>query len=284
MSTRRKTTQRAGTEQTQRSQAAGASTGTSAPPPNRLIQSVDRALTLFKAIATDGPITRPELARSVGLNEGTAYRLLATLEHHELIDRDPRTGQYTVDYSVAHLVANVSHAGLARRARPILERLSEQARETAVLSVPRGLDTLPIDQAIAPQVVGVQWIGRRIPAHCAGTGKLLLAALPPAELDEYLSHPLEPRTERTITDPDELRRQIEHARRTGIAISTGEYEIGLNSISTAARDNHHQPIAFLTITGPNYRLPRERLKELTPLLQDAATALTKLLGTSPKSG
>jgi DNA-binding IclR family transcriptional regulator len=242
-----------------------------------LIQSVDRALTLLELVATHGPVTRTELAAAAGLNDGTAWKLLATLEHHELIDRDTRTGQYTVDLGVAQLASRVSYVGLARRARPLLERLNRDAAETAVLSVPRGLDTVPIDQATAPQVVGVQWIGRRIPAHCAGTGKLLLAALPPNELDEYLSHQLEAKTAKTITDPAELRRQIEQVRRTGVATSTGEYEIGLNSISSAAHDNRQRPIAFLTITGPNYRLPRERLRELAPLLQRAGTELTDLL-------
>jgi DNA-binding IclR family transcriptional regulator len=243
----------------------------------RRIQSVDRALTLLKIVAANGPITRRELAAAAGLNDGTAWKLLATLEHHELIDRDPRTGQYTVDLGVAQLASRVSYVGLARRARPVLERLSENAAETAVLSVPRGLDTVPIDQATAPQVVGVRWIGRRIPAHCAGTGKLLLASLPTSELEECLSHPLEAITERTITEPVELRRQIEQVRRNGVAISTGEYEIGLNSVSAAARDARNRPIAFFTITGPNYRLPRERLKELSPLVLAAAKQLTALV-------
>jgi DNA-binding IclR family transcriptional regulator len=242
-----------------------------------LIQSVDRALTLLKLVAADGPVTRGELAAAAGLNDGTAWKLLATLEHHELIDRDPRTGQYSLDLGVAQLASRVSYVGLARRARPILERLNREAEETAVLSVPRGLDTVPIDQATAAQVVGVQWIGRRIPAHCAGTGKLLLAALPGRELDQYLSRPLEALTVKTIVNPDELRRQVEQVRRTGVAFSTGEYEIGLNSVSAAARDAGKRPIAFVTVTGPNYRLPRDRLRELAPIVLRSANELGAIM-------
>jgi DNA-binding IclR family transcriptional regulator len=164
-----------------------------------------------------------------------------------------------------------------RRARPILEHLSARADETTVLSVARGMDTVPVDQVTVPHVVSVQWIGRKIPAHAAGTGKLLLASLSRDELDAFLAEPLEALSERTITDANELRRQVEQVRRTGVAASIGEYEVGLNSVSSAARDRHGRPIAFVTVTGPNYRLPRERLRELAPLVLAAAQQVTAAL-------
>jgi DNA-binding IclR family transcriptional regulator len=131
-----------------------------------------------------------------------------------------------------------------------------------------------------PHVVAVQWIGRDIPLHTSSAGKLLLAALPPEELDLYLAAPLEARTEQTIVDPDQLRNELQLVRQRGIGTTFGEYEIGLNGFSAATRDAAGYPIAFISITGPDYRLAADRLNELTPLLLAATADTTAALATT----
>jgi DNA-binding IclR family transcriptional regulator len=244
---------------------------TQTPP----IQSVDRALSLLEAIATDpDAATAAELARRCGLKRSTAWRLLTTLEQHELIEIDPRSGSYSIGIGVAKLAAHVQHAGFIRRARPVLEQLSREADEAAILSIVRGLQILVIDQVSIPRVVFANWVGLEIELPSSSTGKLLLASLDDAELDAYLARPLlRPRTSTSITEPARLRRELEEARRTGVAGVIGEYETGLNSFSAAARDAGGRPFAFVTVAGPDYRLPDSRLEALTPLLLEAADAL-----------
>jgi DNA-binding IclR family transcriptional regulator len=244
----------------------------------RLIQSVDRALTLLAEVAERRePSSGPDLARAAGVNRSTAWRLLATLEHHQLIDRDPRTGHYTIGHGVARLARHVDDVGLIRRARPVLERLSRDSSESTALSIARRARLAVIDQVTVQNVVAVQWIGREIPLHTSSAGKLLLAALPPAELDLYLSAPLEACTARTIVDADRLREELELVRERGIGTTFGEYEIGLNGFSAAVRDASGHPTAFISVTGPDYRLGADRLQELEPLLLEAVADVAAAL-------
>jgi DNA-binding IclR family transcriptional regulator len=249
---------------------AGAQPRTQTPP----IQSVDRALSLLEAIAADsGASTAAELARRCGLKRGTAWRLLTTLEQHDLIEMDPRSGAYGISIGVAKLATHVQYAGLIRRARPILEALSRESDESTILSIARSMQIVVIDQVSIPRVVFPNWVGLEIELPTSSTGKLLLASLDDDELDLYLSRPLQPRTKTSLTDPAELRRQIERTRQTGVAGTLGEYETGLNSFSAAARDASGRPFAFVTVAGPDHRLPAERLTQLTPALLASADSL-----------
>ncbi len=239
-------------------------------PDSRLIQAVDRAIQLFKAVGSSPrPLAAHELAAECHLNRSTAWRLLATLEHHGLVERDPATQKYEVGYTTVRLAAAArTHEALIRRARPVLERLGEESGETVSLSISHGREaTVPIYHARPPDaLVSVNWIGRALPLHCTSGGKILLAHLPEAELQEYLGLPLQRYTSHTITDPDTLVRELERIRETDIAVALEEYEIGLHGVSAPILNGRGQPVAFVSIAGPSYRLTIQRIAELSEVL------------------
>jgi DNA-binding IclR family transcriptional regulator len=238
-----------------------------------LIQSVDRAVRLLKAVAdAPGAVALPEAADAAGVNRSTAWRLLATLEHHGLVERDPHQ-RYVVGFSAVRLAAAADQRTLVWRARPLLEGLVDETGETAGLSVPEHLTIVTIDQVDSPQVVSADWVGRRLPLHPSSNGKLLLASLSTEELDEFLSHPLERLTPKTITDPDALRAELAVVRARGYGMTVEELERGLHGVSAAARDGRGHPLAFLSVSGPAFRLGEPRLQEIGELLVDAAGEL-----------
>jgi DNA-binding IclR family transcriptional regulator len=125
----------------------------------------------------------------------------------------------------------------------------------------------------APRVVNVRWTGRTIPLDASSVGKLLLASWAEREVAALLGDRYDAR----------LREAIAEARATGIGTSFSEYEPGLNGISAAARDGDGEPVAYLSVTGPDYRLPAERTAEVTPLLLAAAHELELALGLATAS-
>jgi DNA-binding IclR family transcriptional regulator len=239
-----------------------------------VIQAVDRALRLLEVVASsEVPPTGVELAAAAGLNRSTAWRLLATLEAHDLVERDPQTSRYGLGMGALRLGARAPAAAIARRARPILERLARDAGEAATLTVGGASSLVVIDQVDAPQVVNVRWTGRTIPLDASSVGKLLLASWDEREVAALLGDRYDAR----------LREAIAEARATGIGTSFSEYEPGLNGISAAARDGDGEPVAYLSVTGPDYRLPAERTAEVTPLLLAAAHELELALGLATAS-
>src|SRR5215216_1987291 len=192
-------------------------------PVNQRIQSIDRAAQLLEAIAAaPEPETAPELADACGLNRSTAWRILATLEHHGLVERDPATNRYGLGFAVLRLAAAAGHEPLVRLAHPLLRRLAEATGETVNLAVARRLVLVYADQVQARQVMAPNWLGHTVPLHATSTGKAFLAALPRDELDALVNAPLKRFTDTTLTDPTALRAELARVGDQGYAVSHGE--------------------------------------------------------------
>jgi DNA-binding IclR family transcriptional regulator len=241
-------------------------------PVNARIQSLDRAVELLEAIAAaPEPQTAPALADRAGLNRSTAWRLLATLEHRGLVERDPASNRYGLGFALLRLAAAAGHEPLVRLAHPLLRALAHDTGETANLAVARRLELVYADQVQAPHVMAPNWLGHPVPLHATSTGKAFLAALPAAELDALLRARLERFTDTTITDRKALRAELDAIRARGYAVSGGELEPALWGVSAAAGAT-----AVVSVWGADARV-RDRIEQLGSRTAAAARELEALL-------
>ena len=236
------------------------------------VQSVDRAAALLAAVAAGSPAGRPlaELADECGLNRATAWRLIATLEHHGLVERDPAANTYAIGVAVSQMAATAGVAALIRRAHPILVEICGESGETANLAVPQRLGLTYVDEATPKSVLAARWLGTHVPVHATSAGKAFLAWLPPAEAETILAAPLAEYTESTHTDHDALRTELESIRVNGYAVSDGELEPDVNGVSAPVLDATDRPYAVVSLWGPRNRVPRSRFAALGALVVDAA--------------
>ena len=244
----------------------------------RTIQAVDRAAALLKAVAASRrPLTVVELAAATELNRSTAWRLLATLDRHGLVERDPTTQRYSLGYAVVQMAAAGDFDALVRRARPVLERLAVETGETANLAVAKRFDLVYVDQVEAPQVMSPNWLGRSVPLHATSSGKSFLAWLPPQEREALTPLRLKRFTATTITRRRELEEELEAARRDGYSICVGELEETLYGVSAPVLSDRQRPVAIVSVWGPQHRVPRERLAEIGRKTVRAAAEIERLL-------
>ena len=244
----------------------------------KTIQSVDRAAALIKAIA-DSPHspTVNELATACGLNRSTAWRLLATLDSHGLIERDPISQRYSLGYAFLRIAAGADVDPLVRRGRPVLEQLADETGETANLAVARRFSLVYVDQVDPAHVMAPNWFGRTVPLHATSTGKAYLAFLPQEERDAVLPRRLERYTATTVTDRRKLGEELAAARRDGFAVCVGELEESLFGASAPVLSEQGRPVAVVSVWGTEHRLPRERLAEVGRRAVEAAAELRELL-------
>jgi DNA-binding IclR family transcriptional regulator len=242
------------------------------------VQAVERALRLLEEVAASRvPPTASELAVGAGVNRATAWRLLSTLEHFDLVERDPDSGRYTVSYGAVRLARASGASALVRRARPTLERLAAETGGTVFLESAGGRAPVVLDEARSTSPVQIDLVGVRIPLHCGSVGKLHLAALPADELEAHLAGPLAAPTPRTLTDPQRLRAELAQCRRTGLAWNYGEHHPDWCGASAAVRDGAGRDLAYLNVTLPTYRWSEERLHGLADALLAAAADLGERL-------
>jgi DNA-binding IclR family transcriptional regulator len=227
------------------------------------IQAVDRAVALLKSVAASAtPPTVLELARECSINRSTAWRLLRTLEHHGLVDRDPITQRYTVGYGAISVAAAVTDDALVRRVRPLLSKLAAVTGETVTLAVAKRFNLVYVDQVDPPNVMVPNWLDKPLPLHATSGGKAFLAWLGRDERDAILPRELPRYTAHTITDRDRLEREFDEVRRVGYALCTREYEEFSSGASAAVLNTRQYPIAVINVWGPAPRNPAKKLHEI----------------------
>ena len=261
------------------SQIMNPTTGTDAVASRpRTIQSVDRAAALIKAIADSRhPPTVVELAAACGLNRSTAWRLLATLDAHGLIERDPISQRYSLGYAFLRIAAGADPDPLVRQARPVLEQLSADTGETTNLAVARRFSLVYVDQVDPPQIMAPNWFGRAVPLHATSTGKAYVAYLPESEQAAVLPRRLERFTKTTVTDRRRLEAELVEVRRKGWAVCVGELEESLFGASAPVLSEQGRPVAIVSVWGTEHSLPRERLDEVGAQAMSAAEEIKSVL-------
>jgi DNA-binding IclR family transcriptional regulator len=244
------------------------------------VRSVERAIAILDLLAQGGLQTGAELARGLGVHRSTALRLLGTLERHALVERDTRTARYRLGRRLPQLASVVTGAfDLRYLARPICERLAAASGETATFELLIDDDIVPIEEATASNsVVTVNWLGRRYPVHCTASGKAFLAFGPGTLRERLLTRPMEKITARTITDPVVLTAQLDEARRSGVARTHEELEIGLDAIAAPVYGPDGEIVAAIDVSGPSHRLRAGSRPDLDRLTIDAAADLSRRLG------
>lgn len=252
------------------------------------LQTVERTLQLLDTLASrpDHLWSMTELSRTLGIHKTTVLRMLSTLEQHGYLVREVESSRYRLGPSAIALGGAASQSQVRQVAYPELRRLTEETGETSLLHVVSGAETVCIDKVESPQPVRVTFdIGRRGPLYAGSSGKSLLAFLDPAELERLLPD-LELRryTDLTITDVEELRRELERIRARGYADSYGELDSGVHSVGAPVRNALGRLEAGVTLVCPDSRCTEERLSVYAEKTLEAARRISGRLGYRPDNG
>jgi DNA-binding IclR family transcriptional regulator len=247
-------------------------------------QSLVRGVGLLRALAgRPGGATVAELAEAVGIPRTTASRLLATLEELGVAERLPRSRGWIVGAELARLSREADpFARLRERARPVLETVSDEVRESAMVSVVHGnWETETVVQVDAPNLVGAtNWLGQRFGGvlHASAVGKLALAQLTDDEIRARFASPLRALTPGTLTEADALIAHLHGVREQGYAATIDELETGLTAVAVPIDDEYtlrfsSARVLSVSISGPSARLTSDRYAELLAILRRSAGAL-----------
>lgn len=242
-------------------------------PNNTGTQAIDRAVSLVASVVkADEPMTFPELHTEGGLAKSTTSRLLAALERTELLERNEDGAYVAGPLFWLYATRHDPWEELVRIARPTMELIGDDTRETVNLSVTRGDRVVQVAQVDSSYMLGTKdWTEADVPVHASALGKVLLAY---GTLE--LPDPLERLTPNTVTDPAALRRELAAVLRNGWASTIDELELGLTGVAVPVYGVDGQVVAALGVSGPNTRL-EDRVDEIGRKLDERAQQLSGLL-------
>ena len=245
---------------------------------SRPVSAIGKVTAVVEALAHDHSISG--IGRRTGLPVSTVHRILRELTELDWARNDGEHG-YSLGARLLSLAGQAADGDtVARAARPILQRLSEQSGYAAHFALRSGDEAVYIDKVEGRRSYHMRSrIGLSIPLHCTAIGKALLATLPSEEVLAILARTGMPATTpHTITDPDKLLAHLETVRERGCAIDDEENETDIRCVGAAVTDHRGVTVGGLSVSGLAFEVDRDRIEQLMPLVRGAARAVTTALG------
>jgi DNA-binding IclR family transcriptional regulator len=247
------------------------------------VRSVVRVLRILGLLvsAPEG-MTIAEVARRRHLPGLTARRLLRTLEREGLVTRDAPGRGYRLDAvgwaSTAELLR--SAASLNRLVRGVLQSLTDQTGSAATIAIPDATRRRAVDLLVFQPRRAVRVNFREDvfpPLHSTSGGKCYLAAQSPLWLEAYIQEGLSAWTVRTITSPEQLRRELAQVRERGCALNLEETDVGVGAMAVPLRTSDGVVAGAVTLASPIQVMTEANIRLWLPLLRMAADQLSYLL-------
>ena len=246
------------------------------------VQSVDRALAVIELLAQEEKeMSLTEISKALSWPKTTAYGLIATLRDRQYVDQSSSTGRYRLGMRLFEL-GNIA----ARRwdvraiARPLMQDLNNRVGEMVQLATESGGEVLFIEKMDSTHMIRiVSEIGARLPMHCTGLGKVLLAYKKSSEIKWIIAkHGLRMMTSHTITDRDKLERELINIRRKGYAIDDREIMDSLRCVAAPIYSRDGSVEYAISVSGLAVNLHGERFNTVRDELLQTADNISHLMG------
>ncbi|WP_432283566.1 IclR family transcriptional regulator [Aminobacter sp. BA135] len=249
------------------------------------VQSLDRALRILAIVAHSDGLSLSEISAASDLAAATAYRMLTTLQNHGMVEFDSDGQLWSIGVETYRMgAAFLRRRKLVDRARAVMQELMEKTGETANLGVAEDDCVVFVSQVETHQAIRAFFRpGTRSPFHASGIGKAVLAHLDRERVNAIVRKAgLDAYTERTLSEPALLARDLEKIRSRGWSVDDEERYPGMRCIAAAVFNEFGEPIGGVSVSGPTVRVTSERLGEIGPIVRDAAAELTRMIGGSPE--
>ncbi|MEX1180536.1 MAG: IclR family transcriptional regulator [Cucumibacter sp.] len=225
------------------------------------------------------PVAVVEVAKAIGADRATAYRMLMTLVQAGYVARDAGKN-YRLSFKLLSLARHL--LGEDERAQHIitcLRAISEATGETVHYSVLERDSAVLVFRAKGTQRVSVDFqIGDRSPLPCTSIGKVLLAYQDARTTEAIIAGGLPKVAPNTITDPERLRQTLALVRAQSYAYDDLEYAPDMRCVAVPVFEKGGEVPGGIAISGPSSRFDMDRLAHLRDVALKHATMLSRTLG------
>ncbi|NLX00199.1 MAG: IclR family transcriptional regulator [Actinomycetales bacterium] len=225
-----------------------------------------------------------QISRRTGLPLSTTHRIVSELAAWGALERTS-DGNWHIGLRLWELGTSSPRGQLLREvALPYMQDLYERTHENVQLAVREGTELVFVERIAGHHSVELLTrVAARFPLASTGMGRVLLAFSPPEIQEAVLAQPLHPSTRYTVTDPDELRRELATIRHEHYFVSDRQLSEETVAIAAPVRIGASGPVhAVLGIVLAVSR--RDVVRRLRDPLLHAARGISIELGSRRSGG
>lgn len=250
-----------------------------------IVPAVDRAaqiLSLLKEKAHS--MTIAEVTEATGWHKSSVHKILVTLNHHGLLDRDETTKKYSLGIAlVGYGQFVMNNLNIGQEVLAILREISDYSGETANFSIVNGAHVVVIQSVESRDNLRVTPpIGTMDPLTRKSNGKVVLASFPEDQAVDIIQRERLPAfTKHSITTPKAFLKELEIIRKQGYAMDFEEFQEGVHAVSAPVSQTKGRVIGSLTIVGPAFRMTKDKMHLYGRLCARKASRLGDILRLVP---
>ena len=244
------------------------------------MSSLARGIAVLRAFSNQHrTLTISQISHKTGISRAAVRRCLYTLKMLGYADAEGNNFRLTPK-ALTLGYSYLSSTPLATSAQPCLNQISRQFNESCSLAVLDSNEVLYVCRSATSRIMSVALnVGSRLPAYCTSLGRVILAHMPEAALEQYFKNvTLRAFTDNTVVSQNGLMDIFAGIRESGYAVVEEELEVGLRSIAVPVRGASGNITAALNISAQATRVSSKRMREdFLTTLQSGAIELSAML-------
>ena len=242
-----------------------------------MINSISNAVNIIECFSAESSeIGVSDISTSLNMNKSTVHHIIKTLHSEGILVRTPnrkyRLGSRLLGWG--NLVSKQYNKFY--NASPYLDELVRKTNETVHLAVQENDKVSYLAKVEPKRPVKIKTsIGTHKPIYCTGLGKVLLATSPDLDDRKLYDLPLEGHTEDTITNHDDLIKELKKISQQGYAVDNQELEVGLYCLAVPIKDFMGNTVAAISVAGPEFRMNNRDIDFYLTYLKSTANKISE---------
>lgn len=234
------------------------------------IKSLKKALDVLNCFTAKPVWGVTEISERLDLYKSNVHDILTTLKAMGYLERDEGTDRYRLGMQVFALSRAMGESfSIIKIAMPYMQEIANITDERVYLAIPQDGEVVYLEATYPVESINLMRsiFGERAEMHCTGIGKAMLSNLPEKEIERYLEKDLAAYTDSTITNKEELKKELEITRQRGYAIDDMEHEFGVKCVALPIFDKTHKLYAAMSVSGLAPHFTEEKIREWAILLK-----------------
>lgn len=246
------------------------------------VPNLERALSIIELLK-DCPagLSLTELQSRLGFPKSSIFRITQTLVDRGYLVKSDQPSLFSLSKKFLHIgLSTLSESSLIEKCLPLMRSLREELRETVLLGAVVEGEGVLLEQVLGSHPFTFMLkVGHRFHIHPSAPGKAILAFLPDSECESILNTiSFEKFNDRTITNINDFKKELEKVRTCGYGIDYAEELEGVHCVGAPIFNQYAYPISALWVTAPSARLPFEKFEEVGAAIREVCLSISQQFG------
>lgn len=244
------------------------------------VHSLNQAIDLLEVLAYHGAMGLNELSTKLSIPKTTTYRILCTFEDRGYIKK---TGdrKYTLSIKMLQLIRGlIKDNRLVDVSKSEMSELYQKFNETVNIGVLTGSEVMYVSVMESDQSLRASSeVGSTDPFYATSLGKVIAAHLKEKELEFLLeTTTLKSLTPNTITDKDDLQKELRKIKENGYAVDNEEICLGIRCFAAPIFNMFDEVEGAISLSGASVRLTEDKVEEIIKDIRETARKISKKMG------